>query len=399
MRNVVLLSALGAFTDYALGSSLNKYSSKYDMIEFTNVGFSGTYQPVASLKDVTKDSCTCEVGDRVSFSGTNAPISDYVSVHFRGPLSLSQFAFYTSDDFVIDSNSSSSWSRQAYYDSSSQTGENVTFLTKAGTDSPCLGKALTYSDDTGIASASDATLLGSDNLIHSDDEYVIFSNISCPSSKASNGCGVYRSGIPAYYGFYGTTKMFLFEFEMPTETETNSTSFSYYDLPAIWLLNDHIPRTSQYPSNTNCSCWASGCGEFDIFEVMNATERNHFYSSFHTFQGISNIQDGIQAHGYIQRNTTNTMRGGVIFDSNGEVVTFLSDSTTFDDELSASTINDILEEFSSKEIYSTKLASVVAASTTSSSSKSGGAAFLAKPSGLWYYCFTAFAAVSQIFFI
>lgn len=37
------------------------------------------------------------------------------------------------------------------------------------------------------------------------------------------------------------------------------------DQPAIWLLNARIPYTAQYHA---CSCWASGCGEVDVFEVL-----------------------------------------------------------------------------------------------------------------------------------
>jgi hypothetical protein len=36
-------------------------------------------------------------------------------------------------------------------------------------------------------------------------------------------------------------------------------------MPAIWLLNARSPTTQQYG---NCSCWASGCGEIDLFEVL-----------------------------------------------------------------------------------------------------------------------------------
>ena len=40
------------------------------------------------------------------------------------------------------------------------------------------------------------------------------------------------------------------------------------DMPAIWLENAQIPLTSQYGTNPECSCWTSGCGEFDLFEVL-----------------------------------------------------------------------------------------------------------------------------------
>lgn len=368
----------------------------YEKISFTNVGFTGSFFPVNKLSNIDdKDKCTCEVGDATWFSGVNAPLADYVSVHFRGPLTLSKFAFYDSPSFVVNnSRSSSDWTRRAYYDANDLTAENVTFLTKAGDNSPCLGKALAYAADDGVSASESSTVLGKNNYIKSDGEYVIYSNVSCPSSGASKGCGVYRDGIPAYYGFGGVTKMFLFEFEMPTETETNSTSVEYYDMPAIWLLNDHIARTSQYPTNANCSCWASGCGEYDIFEVMNGTERNHLYSTFHTFQGIEDLGTGIQAYGYIPRDTKNTMKGGVVFDSAGNTITFMSNDTAFDLNITASDINSILSEISNKDTYSSQLLSISATAPSSSSKSSAMSAKNA--TGIWYYLFTLITLLGHI---
>lgn len=84
-------------------------------------------------------------------------------------------------------------------------------------------------------------------------------------------------------------------------------------MPAIWLLNAHIPRTSQYSNNVNCSCWRSGCGEFDVFEVMNTTEYLHLYSTLHDYQGTDQIETGLAAPGYINRELGATMTGGVAF--------------------------------------------------------------------------------------
>lgn len=42
------------------------------------------------------------------------------------------------------------------------------------------------------------------------------------------------------------------------------------DMPAIWLLNAQIPHTSQYGTNPHCSCWSTGCGELDLFEILNS---------------------------------------------------------------------------------------------------------------------------------
>ncbi|SMN19433.1 similar to Saccharomyces cerevisiae YJL171C GPI-anchored cell wall protein of unknown function [Maudiozyma saulgeensis] len=369
----------------------------YEELAFGNVGFAGTYFPVKKLSDVTSESkCTCERGTATWFSGTNAPLADHLSVHFRGPLSLSKFAYYTSSSFVIgNSGNSSDWTRDAYYDASSQTSENVTFLTKAGTNSPCLGNALSYASSNGTGYASESTILGSDNYISSDDEFTIFSNTACPSSGYSKGCGVYRDDIPAYYGFGGTTKMFLFEFEMPTEKESNSSSIEYYDMPAIWLLNDHIPRTSQYPTNTNCSCWSSGCGEFDIFEVMNGTERNHLYSTFHTFQGIEDLGTGIQSEGYITRDTSSTMTGGVIFDSNGNTVVFVSNSTSFDSTVTYNDVNNWLNSISNSETLSTNLMTISATAPTTTS-KSNAVSFSRLSNDIVYYLFALIAGIFQV---
>ncbi|EJS43213.1 YJL171C [Saccharomyces arboricola H-6] len=372
----------------------------YQKLDFTNAGFTGSYLPVKKFTDISSnESCSCEVGDQIWFSGKNAPLAEYLSVHFRGPLKLKQFAFYTSTGFTVNDNrTSSDWSRSAYYNSSSKTAENVTFLNHEGDASPCLGNALSYASSNGTGSASEATVLADDTLISSNEEYIIYSNVSCPKSGISKDCGVYRSGIPAYYGFGGITKMFLFEFEMPTETAKNSSSIGYYDLPAIWLLNDHIARTSQYPTNANCSCWASGCGEYDIFEAMNGTEKNHLYSTFHTFQGIEDLGTGIQSYGYITRNTSGTMKGGVVFDSSGDVVSFISDATTFDSTVSAETVNELLAAIPADETYSSELMSI-SATAPSTTSKSNGIALTRLQNGVWYYVLATFTAFTQVFLI
>lgn len=388
----------------AIGQAQRVAPKGYDKIEFSNVGFAGSYTPVKKMTGITNNNtCTCEVGDKIWFDGANAPLSDYLSVHFRGPLMLNDFAYYTSENYYVgtsDSSNLSDWSRHAYYGSNSQTAENVTFLNNGGEDSPCLGKALSYAGSDGVSTASKPTVLEGKSLITSDQEFSIFSNISCPKSDPKKGCGVYRSGIPAYYGFGGVTKMFLFNFSMPTEKQANSSSFEFYDMPAIWLLNDQIPRTSQYPTNANCSCWASGCGEYDIFEVMNGTEANHLYSTFHTFQGIEYLGFGIQSYGYIPRRTTGNMIGGVVFDSRGNVVTFVSNSTSFDETLSASEVNKLLSNIPSDETYSTQLKSISASVPSTARHRNAGASFTATLlSGPWYYFGTVLMAAVQFILI
>lgn len=315
-------------------------ASQFDVLEFSNYGFQGFYRLVLKIENVDDESCTCTLSSKpTKFSGINSPLDQGVSVHFRGPLTLSQFAFYTSSGFVHGDDSSGDWTRQAYYDGPLSTADNVTFLTNAGTNSTCLGKGLTYAGLDGISKAENPTVLAENTLINSNEEFLIMLNVSCESSGFKKDCGVYREGIPAYHGFYGAVKMFLFEFKMPRETVITNNKTDYFDLPAIWILNDHIPRTSQYPTNANCSCWGTGCGEFDVFEALNYTEKDHLYSTIHDYQGSGDIQLGISVPGYIARNTNGIMKGGVAFDSKGTAVVWVSNSTSFDATISASNIN------------------------------------------------------------
>lgn len=324
-------------TSTSSSSTSGSTGPQVDAIVFENLGYTGYYYDVKTLD--TSSSCDCKLlSSWTSFTGTNAPLDEELSVHFRGPLKLHQFAFYTGDSFVLGS-SLGSFERTAYYDASEGTADNVTFLTNAGDSSSCLGQALSYASDNGTGYASSSTVLANNTFLHSDDEFTIFSSSKCPSSGFSKSCGVYRSDIPAYHGFDGTVKMFLFEFEMPTETQANDST-SNYNMPAIWLLNAKIPRTSQYSSNSNCSCWKSGCGEFDIFEVLNTTEATHLFTTIHDYQGTGDINTGMSAQGHFYRDLNNRMLGGAVFDNDGNAIAFLSNSTTFDSTISASDLND-----------------------------------------------------------
>ncbi|ONH67937.1 GPI-anchored protein 52 [Cyberlindnera fabianii] len=370
-------------------SSTSARYSEYGVLEFDNLGFEGYYKHVKTLDD--SDSCKCELASnkhRTLFSGTNSPLDQELSVHFRGPLSLKSFGYYTSND-----SSSDVWSRKAYYDGSSGTSENITFLTAAGQNSTCLGKALTYADSDGISEASSSTVLKEDTLIGSDEEFIIFSNVSCGDSGFDKDCGVYRDGIPAYHGYGGTTKMFLFEFTMPEETAEDDDSYSYYNMPAIWLLNSHIPRTSQYPSNENCSCWATGCGEFDIFEVMNTTEATHLYSTIHDYQGSGDIGTGLVAPGWTKRQYDSTMLGGVVFGTDGTVSVFLSNDTSFDQNISASDVSQWISSATTEDDET----SLVLASATNTGSGSVSGASGALPFDLDIrWVFAAFALVGAV---
>lgn len=348
-------------------------SSLVGVVEFENVGYIGYYYDVKSISNADDSDCSCELSTAFTvFEGSNSPLNEELSVHFRGPLSLKQFAFYLAND-----SSSGTWSRHAYYNATQQTADNVTFLNNGGTASSCMGNALSYSPTNGTGYSDDSQILEADNYIEDDDEYVIYSNVSCPSSGFDKSCGVYRDGIPAYHGFGGTTKMFLFEFTMP-ETSSDNDNVTYPNMPAIWFLNAKIPRTGQYASDGNCSCWNSGCGELDVFEVVNKTYPTRFAATIHDYQGSGDINTGMAASGYLTRSYTSTMKGAVRFGSDGTISIFMLDDIVFDDEIDTSLVSTWLSGSGTENV---KVLSTVTmdtsttsatATSTSSSKKSGG---------------------------
>ncbi|GMM56069.1 hypothetical protein DAKH74_026850 [Maudiozyma humilis] len=345
MKGLTLLSLGAILADYAAAQSNVGTSGK---VQFCGVGYDSTYQPIKKI-ELTKKKCECTLGDAEWFSGVNAPLSENLAVHVRGPVGLSKFAFYQTDNFVVGGNSSDSWNRTACFDNtgSSPAVNNITFLAHVGAESECMGPALSYVTDDGLTPAKVNGIPSKDMKVPSGVEYVMFSNVSCPASKAKNSCGIYPKGIPAYQGFGGVTKMFLFEFTMPTDLTTEANDSSVINAPSIWLSSDSLPRvTSKYTTDNNCSCLFKGCGAYEVFSA-NSTLMT---SSLVTFQGINpNTTAGVQAlfnntaNGYFNRPTNGTVCGGVVFDSEGHVVTFVStNGTSFDEVISGSTVQSLL---------------------------------------------------------
>lgn len=350
-------------------AKLNSQGQK--VLEFTNFGFQGSYTPVSALNDPELDLCSCEVGAPKTFSGSNAPLNEEVSVHFRGPLILHNFAAYTSEGFTKGDDKLGDWTLVSSYDGSAT--KNATFLTTAGKDLKCLGKALTYAGEDGISAATKATVLKNGTSLKSNQEFVIFTGDKCGNLSTSGDCGVYREGIPAYHGFGGTVKMFLFEFETPTDSDGSADSVPNFNLPGIWLLNAQIPRTSQYQTNAsyvNCLCWRSGCGEFDIFEVMNNTDSTKMLTTIHDYQNTDDIEAGRVVPGYIERQTSGKTTGGMYFDKNGNAVVFILDSVNFTDLVSAATVNKWVSDAGSVSLED--LSKAQGAGDSSTSKKSDG---------------------------
>ncbi|EXJ88139.1 hypothetical protein A1O1_05067 [Capronia coronata CBS 617.96] len=225
------------------------------------------------------------------------------------------------------------WGRQAYYNAEQGVADGLVFLNHhggqgSGVFDTVWGMSLSYaSADNSAGSASPVPL--ADTLIPDNSEFLIMTDKPC-----SNGdCGTVRDGTVAYHGFDGNSKLFLLEFSMPL---SGSTGFNA-DMPAAWILNAEVPRTIQYGS---CSCWQSGCGEFDIFEVLDSGNQK----CKSTWHGAHSLGDS----NWFQRPVNETKKAAVVFDGSASTahIMWLPDETNFDTSMSQSTVAAFLKSIS-----------------------------------------------------
>ena len=149
--------------------------------------------------------------------------------------------------------SSQSWTRQAYYSSNGDKRDGLTFLTSSYT-----ANLAHFPEDPSC-------------LPESEQTYSIWSSTPCTGSSCGLANPSNTFNQANYHGFAGTSKAFAFTFSMPNDQTVaskcgpgKSCPYQNPNSPAIWLLNSQIPRVAQF----GCNCKASGCGEFDLFEVI-----------------------------------------------------------------------------------------------------------------------------------
>ncbi|EGV64173.1 target of Sbf [Yamadazyma tenuis] len=409
-----------------LSSDGNYYCSSTNKITYTGIGYSGSYDKVTAM-DASSGSCSSE---SYSFSGNLSPLDEDLSIHFRGPIKLKQFAVYypasssnkkRGDDcqttlvhkhhlhkratqvvevtqtVYVDANgvtqttqatstqtsaaanvveedddttsttstaaassaaaagfstavassaaavssaaassaavsaSSGDWERSAYYSSGSADGL-VFFNHYGGSGSgvwdSAFGNSISYANSDASGGSSSPQVLDY-TLVGSNTEFIIMSDTKC----SGDDCGFYRDGIPAYKGFSGSKKVFVFEFQMPQAT--GAETVDNYDMPAIWALNAKIPRTLQY-GKSSCSCWP-GCGELDLFEILSQGS-SKLISHLHSDQGSG----GGGSQDYFERPYDSTLKAAVVFD--GTDVTIVEVDDDFDEVLSSSTVQGWIDE-------------------------------------------------------
>lgn len=238
---------------------------------------------------------------------------------------------------AVDPNAA--YTRIGYYNAATQALDGLTFLGNhggqgSGVFDNTYGMSLAYLNSAGTGGAASPSVLA-DALIPSNAEFSIFTDKPCSGSD----CGFTRPGGVSYHGFDGADKVFLVEFSMPYDGNRGFNG----DMPAFWLLNAQIPRTLQF-GDAGCSCWTTGCGEFDVAEVLTSGD-NRCKSTVHT-----NAPGG--SSDYFVRPTIGTMKLAVIFNSaDGTInIQVLPDSTDFTTSLTAAQVNAFLTAHSGADV-------------------------------------------------
>ncbi|KAM7219178.1 putative TOS1-like glycosyl hydrolase (DUF2401) domain containing protein [Rhypophila decipiens] len=202
------------------------------------------------------------------------------------------------------------FARTGYYSSTPQTSHGLTFLGNYGGQgsgrwTPTFGNTLSYINSHATGGSSGPQILSPNTFLPSGKEFSIFSSLPCSSSEGASSCGYIQPGSVAYQGFGSSStagKIFLVEFSMPHDF--SGPSHFQHDMPAIWMLNAKIPYTAQYHA---CSCWSTGCGEFDVVEVLDPGN-DKAKTTFHSVFG------GVGDGNYFSRPVDESVTLAVVFD-------------------------------------------------------------------------------------
>lgn len=289
----------------------HKHKRATEVVQVTQiVTVDGNGNPVTSLTTAAVPT-TAAAGSKAGAPGQNSQQGGSPAGNAAPSSAGASSASPAQSSGPVASGAPGSWERVSYYTPGNT--DNVTFCNNyggsgSGVWSSQFGNSISYANlDASGGSSSPVAL--EETTIASNTEFMIFSSSKC----SGNSCGYYREGIPAYHGFGGAEKIFVFEFEMPTASD--SVSFNH-DMPAIWLLNAKIPRTLQY-GKESCSCWSSGCGELDLFEIL-SSGLDKLIAHLHDAQGTNNQYGGGGSSDYFQRPTSGSMKAAVVF-QNGDV--------------------------------------------------------------------------------
>jgi hypothetical protein len=223
--------------------------------------------------DIVTDFATCSKTKQTT-SNPVSPLDDDVTLVFRGPMNIYNIA-------VFDG-SSGSWNKVSSYEKGGA-ASNMVFLNNRNIDYNGKSSPQGFSNEDGTKAVAQSTpfkgTLGAasnptSQSIYADEKTGAEVHIMTGKKCGQDGeCkGYYDKDGTAFHGWGGAKKMFVTKVNMPNGGSPN--------LPAIWMLNAQIVRSSQYQCNCRGMGKGGGCGELDIAEVIEkdtSVVATHYY--------------------------------------------------------------------------------------------------------------------------
>lgn len=204
----------------------------------------------------------CTSKQRVEVNSPVGPMSEDVTMVFRGPMNIFNIA-------VFDGSKGGDWQKVSSYDQKEGKVDNMLFMNNKNIDyvrgarSPQgfasasgMEKAETATVFSGeLKEATDPNKIGAGPGIQTGAEINIMTEKKCEKDTCK---GYFDEN--GYEGWNGGKKMFVTKVQMPQGAKPNQ--------PAIWMLNSQIVRSNQYGCNCRGMGAKGGCGELDIAEVI-----------------------------------------------------------------------------------------------------------------------------------
>jgi len=248
--------------------------SKYSYSGKNAGNVAGTYNQVTDL-----NSCATKP---VSVNSPVGPLSEPVSMIFRGPQEIENIAVYT------DESGNGTWSRVSSYSRKDNTTDNLVFMNNKNIDYTgqnqhgpqgyALADGKTKADEPTVfggelCEASDPSKIGGGPGVQTGAEINIMTGKKC-----SEGECIGYHGDNDYQGWNGGKKAFVTEVKMPKGATP--------DQPAIWMLNAQVLHSNQYGCNCRGMGAVGGCGELDIAEVIETnTARDKVTTHYYFYDG------------------------------------------------------------------------------------------------------------------
>lgn len=241
----------------------------------------GSYDRVTQLSGCKKE--------KVTVNSPVGPLSEAVSLVFRGPMDIFNIA-------VFDGSASNngSFTRVSAYDRTSDRADNLVFLNNKNVDYSGAGqhgpqgyagedgvqKAASPSKFKGVLKeATNPSQVGAGPGIQTGAEVNIMTGAKCDA----DGCPGYH-GANDYRGWDGGRKVFVTKVQMPQGAQPNQ--------PALWMLNAQVLHSNQYGCNCRGMGAAGGCGELDIAEVIETNAKRDRVSTHYYFYDGSVVAPG-----------------------------------------------------------------------------------------------------------